>query len=99
MAKALKVVTASQAQATYAALPDAVAVKALAEGKADEWQQKRALHWIMTVAAMQNMNAFFPESPMETAYAMGRKYVAEQIVGLINDDLTKLREDTNVGRK
>lgn len=98
MAKSIKVATASKAQATHAELPDAVAIKALAEGKADEWQQKRALHWIMTVAAMQNGNAFYPESPMETAYAMGRKYVAEQIVGLIKDDLSKFKEELHANR-
>jgi hypothetical protein len=98
MSKTIKTVTHSKAQKTEATLAEAVAIKALAEGTASEWQQKQALHWIMTVAAMQNLNAFFPESPMETAYAMGRKYVAEQIVGLIKDDLSKFKETDNANR-
>lgn len=67
-----------------------VAVKALHTGTATPHQQQLALEWILRTAGAK---AHFPyhQNPHDTAFALGRMFVADAIVGLINADFSSLR--------
>lgn len=84
----------SASQPAPVSLMVATAIKALHEGNADAHQQQIALQWIVREAAGK---AYFPYHPTErdTAFALGRLFVADQIVGLFNADLSSLRRATN----
>lgn len=68
----------------------ASAIKALHNGTAEPHQQQMALQWIVREAGGK---AHFPYHPSDrdTAFALGRYFVADLIVGLINADLSSLR--------
>jgi hypothetical protein len=70
---------------------DAAAIQALVRGDATEDQQKRAINWIITVAAGYYEEHFRPDA-RETDYYLGRAYVGRQIVKLGKIGLSKLRE-------
>lgn len=72
------------------ALADAEAMHALANGTAEETQQKRALKWIIEQAAATYQWAY-RDSQRETDIALGRQFCGQQIVGLIKVDLATLR--------
>lgn len=74
-------------------LPIVSAVKAMHAGTATAHQQQLALQWIVREAAGK---AHFPYHATErdTAFALGRLFVAEQIIGLFNADLSSLRRAT-----
>jgi hypothetical protein len=74
----------------------AVAIKALHVGEASPHQQQMALQWIVREAAGK---AHFPyhASDRDTAFALGRYFVADQIIGLFNADLSSLRGAENAG--
>lgn len=63
---------------------DASAVQALARGEAGPDQQKRALDWVIKVAAATYNTSFTPGSPDATAFAEGRRFVGTQIVKLLS---------------
>lgn len=71
-------------------LADATAVRALADGNADAEQQKRALRWIVEQASGTYSFNYFP-SERDTAFALGRCFVGQQIVGLLKLNLGALR--------
>jgi hypothetical protein len=71
-------------------LADATAIRALADGTADSEQQKRALKWVIERAAMTYDLAYFP-SDRDTAFALGRAFVGQQIVGLLKLNTSALR--------
>ena len=77
-------------QALPVTLPVASAIQALHAGTATAHQQQMALEWIVREAAGK---AHFPyhTSDRDTVFALGRLFVAEQIVGLFNADLSSLR--------
>lgn len=75
------------APVTYAL---ALALRALHQGKADEAQQRMVLDWIVQDAAGRRHFPYHP-GDRDTAFALGRYFVAEQIVGLLHADLTSLR--------
>ncbi len=70
---------------------DATAMQALANGAANEGQQKRALDWILTSACGLPVWGY-RESQRETDIALGRQFVGQQIVGLINVKVSELRK-------
>ncbi|HEY9064721.1 MAG TPA: hypothetical protein VIO33_07030 [Burkholderiaceae bacterium] len=72
----------------------ATAVKALHNGVASEHQQRIALQWIVREACGK---AHFPyhSTERDTAFALGRLFVADLIVGLFNADLSSLRRAEN----
>lgn len=76
------------AHAPYLPVPyedlDAYALRALAKGEANEWQQKRTLDWIIRQAADTYGLSYRPESDRDTAFAEGRRFVGLQIVKLLN---------------
>lgn len=63
---------------------DVYALKALAEGSANESQQKRALNWILNVCAGVRDNTYYPDSDRDTIFASGKRFVGLEIVALIN---------------
>lgn len=68
-------------------LPDIAAVKALARGDANEDQQRRALDWIIKIAAGTYEEPYRSDADggdRETTFALGRAFVGRQIVKLIN---------------
>ena len=90
-AKALKALARPPVdQPPIAPLAVAMAVKALHNGTASEHQQRMALEWIVREACGK---AHFPyaASDRDTAFALGRLFVADLIVGLFNADLSSLR--------
>jgi hypothetical protein len=68
------------------------AIQALHAGEATPHQQQTALAWIVREAGGK---ASFPYhgSDRDTAFALGRLFVADLIVGLFNADLSSLRRD------
>lgn len=62
------------------------AIKALAAGVANEGQQRRALAWIINVVSETYESTYYPESVRDTDFASGKRWVGQQIVGLVNMD-------------
>ena len=83
--------------AVPAPVPLAVAasIKALHAGTANEHQQHLALDWIIREACGKAHFAYH-QSDRDTAFALGRQFVAEQIIGLFNADLSSLRRADHV---
>lgn len=66
---------------------DAAAIQALAKGSASADQQRRALDWIIHQAAGTYDLAYRPggeEGARDTTLALGRQFVGQQIVKLLN---------------
>lgn len=72
----------------------AAAMKALHAGTATGHQQQVALQWIVREAGGKAYFPYLPD-PHDTAFALGRYFVADLIVGLINADLSSLRRASN----
>jgi len=62
---------------------DATAMQALQRGEADPTQQKRALDWIIKVAAGTYNTSFHPGQADATAFSEGRRFVGTEIVKLL----------------
>lgn len=64
---------------------DIAAVKALAEGRAEPYQQQLALEWLVYIAGTYE-NAFRPgqDGARDTDFAAGKAWVGQQLVKLIN---------------
>lgn len=75
-------------------LADAGAIQALQRGDASPDQQQRALRWVIERASGAYEFQFYP-SDRETAFALGRGFVGQQIVKLLKLDLSSLRRQTN----
>ena len=73
---------------------DISAIQALQDGTATPEQQKRALTWIVTKAAGE---AFFhsggEDARRETEFGMGRAFVRQQILGLLNINLSAILQE------
>lgn len=65
-------------------LSDAYALKSLVAGTASADQQQRAVAWIINRAAATYDMAYRPESARDTDFALGRAFVGQQVVKLIN---------------
>lgn len=59
------------------------AMRALAEGKATEHQQREALKWIVDVACATYQTVFIPGDPHSTSFFAGRQFAGQQIVKLL----------------
>lgn len=73
---------------------DARAFQMLAEGKADERQQLRALKWLIDACGTYD-EPFRPggtEAERDTAYACGKRNIGMQIVKLLNVNITALEK-------
>lgn len=63
------------------------ALKSLRNGTATEREQVLALDYILAVLSNRAGNQFYP-TDRESCFAMGRKFVGDQIVAAINAPLT-----------
>lgn len=71
-------------------MADAVAIQALMAGVADELEQKRGMKWILEQACGLPVWGY-RESARETDIALGRHFVAQQVLGLNNLAISKLQ--------
>ena len=69
---------------------DAAAIQALLVGTANAEQQRRALDWIIKLAAGTYEFHFYP-SDRETAFALGKASVGQQIVKLSKLNLSSIQ--------
>ena len=76
---------------------DASAVQALHRGEASADQQQRVLRWIIERAAGTYEFNFYP-TDRETAFALGREFVGQQLVKLLKINVSDLRRSENVGK-
>lgn len=70
---------------------DVAAIQALQRGDATEFQQKRALAFIVNIVAATYDQPFFPESARDTDFACGRMFVGQQIVKMTKLNLARLK--------
>lgn len=66
---------------------DVLAIKALADGTANEQQQRHALDWMIRVAAGAYELSYRSDADggeRETAFAEGRRFVGLQVVKMVN---------------
>lgn len=73
-------------------LPKAVAVQALAEGKASAYQQKLALQCIVEDLCEYHGLSYSPDNTHDTAFAEGKRWVAAQIVKLTRINYNEARK-------
>jgi len=73
---------------------DAAAIQALMIGEAEPEQQKRALAFIINNIAGTYQFNYYP-SERDTAFALGRTFVGQQIVKLTKVNVSTLRSDEN----
>ena len=69
---------------------DVIAWQAIQRGDADEFQQRRALKWLIEEAAGTYEFQFYP-SDRETSFGLGRAFVGQQVVKMLNLDTTKMQ--------
>lgn len=79
-------------------LADVSALQALSEGKADETQQKRALKWIIEVAAGTYQPSFRGGDSSEVSFLEGRRYVGLQIVKTLKLVVANLRRNDEISK-
>ncbi len=71
---------------------EALAIKSLATGTANEGQQRTALAWIINRCAGTYDLTYFPASARDSDFAAGKRWVGQQIVGLVNMDPSLLKK-------
>lgn len=74
-------------------LADVSAVQALARGDATPDQQQRALRWIIERAAGSYEFNYYP-SDRDTAFALGRAFVGQQLVKLTKLSVSDLKRQS-----
>ena len=67
-------------------------------GVADEMQQRRALAWIINTASATYEFHYHP-SERDTAFALGRAFVGQQIVKLSKLDASQTRSEEDGGKQ
>lgn len=72
-------------------LADASALQALVRGDADEYQQKRALSFVINKLAHTYDLSYHPKDGLAMAFAEGSRFVGLQIVKLINVNTSSLK--------
>lgn len=91
MAKSeLKPVTRAANEPAPISLFIATAARALAAGTATEHQQKEFVAWLV-LQACGNAYPPYQASDRDTAFALGRRFVADQFHGLLTVNLDALR--------
>ena len=73
---------------------DVGAIKALAAGVANDFQQKRALRWIIETVCGTYDLSFRPQSERESCFAEGRRFVGLTLVKALHlQTITPRNED------
>jgi hypothetical protein len=73
---------------------DATAVQQVLLGRATEDQQKRAMKWVIE-AACATYDFHYHPSERDTAFALGRAFVGQQIVKLSRLNVSRMRSNDN----
>lgn len=73
-------------------LADASAFQALERGDADAHQQRRALKWLIERGSARYEFHYYP-SDRDTAFALGRAFVGQQVTKLLRLNLSQLRKN------
>lgn len=76
-------------------LVQAEAVKAIYLGQASEYQQRIGIEWIIKGAAMIGGQSFRRGDSHDTAFGEGKRFVAQQIMALIDMSADDIRKATN----
>lgn len=75
-------------------LADSSAFQALQRGDASADQQRRALDWLIKHGSGMYQFHYYP-SDRDTAFALGRAFVGQQVVKLLTLNLMSLRREQN----
>lgn len=70
---------------------EAYAVKACISGTATEHQQRLAMQWIINAASVAH-GQHYHDNDRDTAFALGRAFVGQQILGIARIDLVSLTQ-------
>jgi hypothetical protein len=73
-------------------IADIASIQALSRGEADEFQQKRALNFIIETLARTYDEQYYPDSSRDTDYALGMRKVGQQIVKCLKLDLATFKK-------
>lgn len=76
-------------------LADVTAIQALYNGTAEEYQQKRAIQWLIEVACATYDQSYYPgdEGRRDTDFAEGRRFVGNTLVKMTRLNLSQLRRE------
>lgn len=83
-------------EAPDAPLAVAAAFKALHAGEASAHQQQLALQWLVREACGKAHFPYHGDKTHDTAFALGRQFVGDIVVGFFNADLSSLRREQHV---
>lgn len=72
-------------------IADAVAIQAVAYGRASEEQQRRAMKYIIETLCGTYDLSYRSANPHDTSFAEGKRHVGLSIVKFVNLNLAKLR--------
>ncbi len=86
----MRVATRPASEAAPISLFIATAARALAAGEANEHQQKEMVRWLL-LQACGKLYPPYHATDRDTAFALGRHFVADQFNGLLTVDLSALR--------
>ena len=75
--------------------PEVLAIRAVADGIADAYQQQLAMRTIIVKLALTYDQEYVIGSPDQSAFRGGRSFVGKQIMKLRTADLDKLLGDNN----
>lgn len=76
----------------------AMAIKCLAEGNANEHQQKIAFNWILYDLCGTYDLSYRPDSQRDSDFAEGKRFVGLQLVKLLKIKLDALTKESDNGR-
>jgi len=71
------------------------AIKQLAIGEADEYQQKLALSVIVNLFSRSHDLCYVPDSQDQSTFISGRAFVGQKILKTINVPIGKLKEEVD----
>jgi hypothetical protein len=71
----------------------AAGLQAMSRGDATPEQQKAVLDWIINHACLTYDMPYIPESSRDTDFFLGRVFVGQQIVKLLNLNLLSIKEN------
>jgi hypothetical protein len=80
-------------------LADAMSLKALAQGTANEDQQKRALSWVVNKLCRINRVAADPQSERATYFTEGKRYVGLHIARIVAANPDDLKREIDMRKE
>jgi hypothetical protein len=74
-------------------IADTAALQAMKRGEATPDQQVRAMEFILAAVCDRHGMSYRPDNQFDTAFAEGKRWVANQIVKICSMPLSQLRKD------